>query len=265
MQAMTRSVPPQAAQRSMSMPKTRMPLGTRAGEGPELGLVTGERIAGIVAAMETDLPAFESLADVQRESAEELAIVWRTLRASDPEQHVGVGDLTLLPPERWVMGPGSSDVMTAFTHPSFSRFSDERHGAYYAAADIETAVDETVFHKARMLRASGSPSTEIDMSVLHADIRADLHDVRGPAYSNLRDPDPSPTGYDFTQRLARSLRQRNSRGIVYASVRRASGECVAIFDPLVVSLPVRRAASLQYRYRRDTGEIEVFDVATRRT
>ena len=199
------------------------------------------------------------------ESNEELAAVWRALRASDPEQHAGVGDLTLLPPERWVAGPGSSDVMTAFTHPSFSRFSDERHGAYYAAVDIETAIDETVFHKARMLRASGAPSTEVDMSVLHADIRADLHDVRGPAYTNLRDPDPSPTGYDLTQRLAHSLRQRNSSGIVYASVRREGGECVAIFDPLVVSLPVRRVASLQYRYRHDTGEIGVFDMVRRST
>src|SRR3546814_16937175 len=53
---------------------------------------------------------------------------------------------------------GASMVMAAFLHadPAGGRFTDHRLGAWYAAGDIATAIEETVYHQARQIgRASG--------------------------------------------------------------------------------------------------------------
>src|SRR4029077_16413662 len=49
----------------------------------------------------------------------------------------GIGELSLVPPEDRVSGPGTSAIMAAFTHlnPEGSRFSDGSFGVFYAAAD----------------------------------------------------------------------------------------------------------------------------------
>ena len=78
--------------------------------------------------------------------------VWDALMAleqlTNPRVRDEVGDIALVPPEERVSGPGASYVMAAFTHvnPKGSRFSDGSFGVYYAAAALETAIAETVFH-----------------------------------------------------------------------------------------------------------------------
>ena len=146
-----------------------------------------------------------------------------------------VGTLQLVAPEDRVTGSGAGYIMAAFTHvpPIGGRFTDGTYGAYYAGRDLETAIDETVYHRERFLRATAEAPIELDMRVLRARLDADLHELRG-----LQSSHPEiyhPDDYSASQALARRLRAPGSWGVVYDSVRRAGGECVAVFRPRALS------------------------------
>lgn len=158
-----------------------------------------------------------------------------------------VGDISLVPVEERMSGPGASVVMAAFTHlnPSGSRFADATFGAYYAAADVETAIAETKFHREEFLRATKEAPISIEMRVYLADMMADLHDVRG-----MRDTLSDVyrlADYCASQALARRLRGEGAVGIAYDSVRREGGECVALYRPKMLT-NVRQGAHLLYKW-----------------
>lgn len=155
-----------------------------------------------------------------------------------------LGHLRRLPPERRISGPGTTPIMSAFTHvrPDGSRFGTGRFGVYYATRDRETAIDETVFHRERFLRDAGHPPTDLQMRCYLADVRARLHDVRG-GWPDLHRPDSYAAG----QALAERLRSAGSDGIVYDSVRRAGGQCVALFYPDLIA-PCRQSEHYIYRW-----------------
>jgi hypothetical protein len=155
------------------------------------------------------------------------------------------GIVNLVAPEDRVTGAGAAYVMAAFTHvaPSGGRFTDGTFGAYYAAKELETAIDETVYHRERFLRATSEDPIELDMRVLRAGLDADLHDLRGlaPANPGIYHRDD----YSESQALARQLRARGAWGVAYDSVRRAGGECAAVFRPRALSR-CRQAQHLGY-------------------
>lgn len=156
-----------------------------------------------------------------------------------------VGELSLVPSEERVSGPGSSYIMAAFTHiaPDGGRFTDRTYGAYYTAGDLETAIDETVYHRERFLRATSERPMELEMRVIRATLKADLHDLRG-----LREHNPDIydlLDYGASQRLGRALRAAGSWGVVYQSVRREGGQCAAVFRPRALS-SCRQAQHLGY-------------------
>jgi len=145
------------------------------------------------------------------------------------------GEIALVTPEDRVSGPGTTPIMTAFTHLNIQgdRFTDGSYGVFYASLTIETAISETKYHRIRFLQATEEPAQELDMRVYAVDLGADLHDIRG-----MRESHPAwyhATNYAMSQELARSLRENGSDGIAYASVRHSSGECVAIFRPRLLS------------------------------
>lgn len=142
-----------------------------------------------------------------------------------------IGEIRIVPAEQRVTGPGAGYVMAAFTHtpPGGGRFSDERHGAYYAAQALATSIAETSYHRARFMAATKQAPMHLDMRVLAAELDARLHDLRGmraqlPA---IHDPDD----YGASQAFAREARRAGSDGIAYDSVRHEGGRCVAVFSP----------------------------------
>ncbi|HBK56785.1 MAG TPA: hypothetical protein DDZ76_10985 [Xanthomonadales bacterium] len=167
-----------------------------------------------------------------------------------------LGHLRRLPPERRISGPGTTPIMSAFTHvrPDGSRFGNGRFGVYYATRDRATAIDETVFHRERFLRDAGHPPTDLQMRCYLADVRARLHDVRG-GWPDLHRPDSYAAG----QALAERLRAAGSDGIVYDSVRRVGGQCVALFYPDLIA-PCRQ--SEHYIYRWNGSRIDQIVVAS---
>ena len=60
-----------------------------------------------------------------------------------------------------------------------------------------------------------------------------LHDLRGQGEARSAVYDPER--YGASQDLGRALRSQHSQGTVYDSVRRAQGQCAAIFKPRALS------------------------------
>lgn len=154
-----------------------------------------------------------------------------------------VGDIRLVDPEDRVSGPGSSPVMAAFTHIGGvgSRFSDGSFGVYYAAKTLQTAIEETKFHRARFLAYTQEDPGEIAMRVYVGEVAKPLHDVRGAEYGPLHDPDD----WRPSQAFGREMRAVRSWGIVYRSVRDPGGECLAALRPPAVTIP-RQGPHLSY-------------------
>lgn len=163
---------------------------------------------------------------------------------TNPRLRQEAGKIDLVPRQRRISGPGTTPVMAAFTHlnPEGSRFSDGRYGVYYAARDRDTAIAETMHHKARFLRATAEPACVLEMRAYCARVAGAFHDLRG-GWPELHDPD----GYARSRAAARALREAGSDGLLFDSVRRPGGECVAAFHPDLVS-PVRQQAHLYYHW-----------------
>ncbi len=169
-------------------------------------------------------------------SSEDLEIVQAIEGLTNDRLRDELGQIHLVPEDERVYGSGMSPIMAAFTHlnPEGSRFSDGSFGVYYAAKSINTAIGETLFHRARFLAATKQPPIEIDMRSYASNIDARLHDIRGQQKSLVEIYNPNPSRYAAAQDLAVNLRKSGSKGIIYDSVRDTGGECAAIFRPNIL-------------------------------
>lgn len=150
-----------------------------------------------------------------------------------------------------VTGPTATLVMAAFLHcnESGGRFTDARLGAWYAATEIETAIEETVYHNEKRLRMSdGGFPNRIQMRELVANIDIDLLDLRG-----LRGAEPELydlENYSKSQIFAAERRwpyaDPGIDGLIYESVRRVGGTNVCLFRPAAVPLPVVQGNHYEY-------------------
>lgn len=139
------------------------------------------------------------------------------------------GNLARVPRERRAFGPGSAYIMAPFAYCSPGRFGDGSFGVLYAGLDESTARAEVFYHRARFLQATGQPREVATYQLLALACTGGLEDIRTAAGSDLYHPDPS--GYAPAQAFAAQVRGRDVDGILYASVRRLGGECVAGFWP----------------------------------
>jgi hypothetical protein len=167
---------------------------------------------------------------------------------TDDRVSTELGILRRIPQADWVLGaPFATVIMAAFCHPRTGggRFNDHRLGAWYAAFDLETAHREVIHHRTLDLEEIGLPDARIEVHDYLADFQAIFHDVRapGPEHDALHDP----SGYEVSQRFAGALRESGSNGVLYRSVRRPGGSCIACFKPRLVSR-VRPSGRFEYRW-----------------
>lgn len=177
---------------------------------------------------------FERVADPR-----DLDVVFAIEALTNPRLRQEAGEISLVPPDERMSGPGSSPIMAAFTHlnPNGSRFSDGRYGVYYAARSLKTAVREVGHHQARFLAATGEQAIAVDLRCYRSLVRQPLHDLRG-----LRDrlgEVYASDDYSASQRFGAALRAARSWGVAYDSVRDAGGECVGIFRPRALAPAVQ--------------------------
>lgn len=169
--------------------------------------------------------------------------------------------------------PNAHIIRAAFLHPSEagSRFNDGTRGAWYAADKVETSLDEVSYHKAKRLAEIVVPDLpgevpDREVSTYDdwlADFHAEFHTLE-PAkdFAECLEAEPVPECYRPPQALARQLiRQEQSNGIAYPSVRRKGGKCLACFRPALVYQPRRdKRYEITFtwdrrRYRRTVHEV----------
>lgn len=168
--------------------------------------------------------------------------------ATNPRILEEAGDLHLVRDEDRVAGPGTTPIMAAFTHTRPSRFGNGSFGIYYAAIDEATAIAETAFHRARFLRDARLPNERLDMRAYRVYITGRYSDTRQVPLSDPR-YDPDPNKYAAGQKYGLTIYEQNRLdGIVFHSVRRHSGECVAVFRPARIS-NCTVSHHLEYRFR----------------
>ncbi|QKV18644.1 RES family NAD+ phosphorylase [Oricola thermophila] len=174
-------------------------------------------------------PAVAPLCDTEAE----LAVLTRLEGMTSGRLMAGRGQLEHVSPAELLtpdFGYGHSFVNAAlvYTRAGGNRFNGEGRGAWYAAMEIETSLAEIAFHLDREIRNAGGADNLSAYVELVAHVEgwmADLHPHPGHA---ALDPDPA-IGYPEGQKLARAVRARGGHGILYPSVRREGGNCVAVF------------------------------------
>lgn len=146
-------------------------------------------------------------------------------------------------------------VNAAFCHPHplGSRFNGPDRGAWYAAFELETSQAEVAFHKSVELAEVSWFEEEIIFDDYLADFSAAFHDIREDAqFADCL----APASYVASQHLAQQLLDAGSLGLVYPSVRRNAGTCVACFRPaLVMNMRKERTYRYAWKGRADDPEI----------
>jgi hypothetical protein len=161
------------------------------------------------------------------------------------------GRATGIGPDELVFGvPYFRMVNAAFVHahPLGSRFNGPDRGAWYAGFELRTSQAEVAWHKAVELAEVDWFDQSVTYDDLLADFTGSFHDLRTRAgsadaagFADCLDPQ----SYVASQALADRLLEADASGVVYPSVRRPGGTCLACFRPALV-YNVRRHA--RYRF-----------------
>ncbi|KRA56172.1 hypothetical protein ASD79_17590 [Caulobacter sp. Root655] len=158
---------------------------------------------------------------------------------TNPRLMETIGNLDLLPQDRWVAGAGASYLMAPFTHVSPdrpSRFSAGAYGVLYVGDSFEVALSETIHHHALFMAATAqAPGWTSQFREIVLDVRGALHDLRDGAADAVLALDD----YGAGQALGGRLKSAGSEGVVYPSVRHAGGTCVGLFYPDLASNAVQ--------------------------
>ncbi|MCC7684615.1 RES family NAD+ phosphorylase [Janthinobacterium sp. FW305-128] len=124
-------------------------------------------------------------------------------------------------------------INAAYTYarPEGARFNDGERGAWYCAFDMKTALAEIIFHKTVEYQEIDYFDDSVSYQSLLADFSASFHDLRGQErYQACLDP----ASYIASQDLAAILLEAGSMGVIFPSVRHASGTNLACFRPALV-------------------------------
>lgn len=213
---------------------------------PEQRPVHWDATYRIIRSIHPPIDLFEDIADPED---------WEALVAveekTNPRIRLQVGDLGKVPAHRRIAGPGASLVMAPFVHCSPlrpGRFSDGRYGLYYAGSSEAVALAETIHHHERFMRSTAeAPGWTSDFRLLVGQVQRDLHDVNG--VPGVLDPDD----YAASHVLGAKLRNGGSDGLVWNSVRHPSGECIGMFWPDVIPIPVQAS---HYCYHWDGSRVD---------
>jgi RES domain-containing protein len=138
-------------------------------------------------------------------------------------------------------------VNAAFTHPNPAggRFNHPDRGAWYASFEIRTAQAEVAYHRAAELQEIAWMEKEISPYIDYlADFKHEFHDIREDVdFADCLDP----VSYAISETLGQQLLTAGSAGIVYPSVRRKGGTCLACFRPPLV-LNVREGTMVRFAF-----------------
>ena len=137
-----------------------------------------------------------------------------------------------LPQSEWLFGrPNSSVVMAALLDVAGGgmRFIGPDVGAGYASAHLTTAVTEVAHHLRRVAYATGAAGLTRTYRTYTAELAGSYLDIRGQQASR---PDVyAPDNYAAGQALGEEIRSAGGDGLLFDSLRHASGTNVVAHRP----------------------------------
>lgn len=171
---------------------------------------------------------FDDVAD-----ADQFEAVYAVQLLTNPRILNEVGDLNMLPRVEIPFGIDGCNYATApFTHvnPNGSRFSDGSYGVLYLADEMDTAIEETVYHQENYFRnVEGLHYDVIIMRGLMFRFSSQALDIKS-APKKVYHPDD----YSHARSFGRKARLRGIEALEYFSVRRSGSVCWALFTPRYV-------------------------------
>lgn len=132
--------------------------------------------------------------------------------------------------------PYSRFINASFTYPnprSIMRFNGTERGAWYAALETATCIEEVKFHHTQFLAEAGEFNAVIEYAEMFASFAGEFLDLRPHPDLECLSPDKS-VGYPAGNRVAESARAQGLNGIIYPSVRHEGGTCFAALFPHAV-------------------------------
>ena len=162
----------------------------------------------------------------------------RLLAENDRLPGIGIRELVFGVPHYRIV-----NAAFCHAHPLGSRFNGPERGAWYAAFELETAQAEVAFHKGIELAEIGGWQETATYDDYLADFGGEFHDVRSGGFTDCL----AAESYLASQDLAEALLDAGSPGIVYPSVRRDGGTCLACFRPAMVG-NVRKAGGWSFTW-----------------
>lgn len=122
----------------------------------------------------------------------------------------------------------------AYSRPrELNRFNGSGRGAWYAALDVRTCLQEVAFHMTEFLARSGEYRAVVEYVELHASLAGEFVDLRGAPDHACLHPEPA-AAYPIGNAIADAVRARGYNGIIYPSVRHPGGTCFAALWPHAV-------------------------------
>lgn len=193
------------------------------------------------------LPGGESVLAVLADDDEDLEALFALDAATNDRLLAEQQRLPGIGLEELVFGVPHASVINAtycHAHPLGARFSGPERGAWYAGFELATSQAEIAFHKTVQLAEIGRFDDSVTYDDYLADFAASFHDLRGADGDRaLLDPG----SYVESQALAETLLDAGSLGVVYPSVRRSGGTCLACFRPALVS-NVRKGKTYRFTW-----------------
>jgi hypothetical protein len=163
-----------------------------------------------------------------------------------------LGKSALVRAEDRLSGPGTSLIMSPFTHPdpNGDQFSDGTFGISYALPTFEAALVRSVRGREEFLSRTKEGPTTLQMRVLNTDMRGMVHDLRGKIANDYRNVEAS-------RELSRNLRAEGSYGLLYDDPNPRIGETLAAFRPTILQ-NLRQERHLAYKWD-GTRMVEIYD------
>ena len=121
-----------------------------------------------------------------------------------------------------------------------NRFNPAERGAWYAALAVETCVAEVGHHLTSALADAGDFHAVVEYSEMLSSMAGVFVDLRQAPDHRCLDPNPV-VGYPAGNAVAAATRAAGHNGVIYPSVRKAGGTCIAALWPNVVQSVVQGA------------------------
>lgn len=162
--------------------------------------------------------------------------------------------LARLPQSERVFGrPNSSIILAAFLHaaPDGGRFNGPDLGAWYATAELNTAIAEVGHHLRRELVARGLATGRRTFRAYRARLAGSFETLPPSRHELL-----SATSWAASQAYGEARRAAGATGIAYPSLRHQGGSCFCAYRPSLID-DVIQAEHLAITVTAATSRIEV--------